>query len=412
MDTIIQKKKIYQRPLFWILITVPTTIILYLIIDTPKETLKIKKDYIQYSLAEYQTFQEYFTVQGNVLPIKSYFLDAIEGGTVQEIFVEDGQVLKKGDPILKLENTNLLMDIMYREAELFEQSNNLRNTRLQMEQNTLNLKNQILESNYQLLELERTFNRNQELFKKKFISNEENEKSKENLIYMREKNRLSKESMRIDSLFRLEQIKQIESSIRRMRDNLEFVKSKLENLTLSAPADGQLTSFNAELGELKQAGSRIGILDNIEEYKIQALVDEHYLQRITKGTKCVVENNGSEFKAEIIKIYPQINNSQFTIDVKLEDNSIELRRGQTFNIRIELGSSNRSLVIKRGSFFNTTGGNWIYVLESDEVAEKREIKLGRVNSDYFEVISGLKEGDKVIVSSYSNYNDTEILKLN
>ena len=409
MDKILQKKK-KNTPYLIGIITILLLSFWFYYSFSMKETLNVESNRLDIYTVKKDNFNEYITIQGNVLPFKTYYLDLVEGGSVEELFVEDGAILKKGDPILKLENTNLMMDIMYREAELYEQSNNLRNTRLSMEQNTLNLKNQILDSKYKLMELKRIFNRNKDLFAKEFISNEEFQKSKENYKYNQEKLNLSIESMKIDSAFRKEQISQLESSIKRMKENLDFVKTKLEKLIVRSPVDGQLTSLNAEIGESKTAGARVGVVDDVSRYKIQASIDEYYLQRVSLGTNASIESNGQIFNARLMKIYPQINNGTFNIDLEILDNIQNLRRGQTFNITIDLGGKSKSLVLKRGPFFNQSGGNWCYILEGKRKAVKREITLGRRNSDYYEIVDGLNEGEKVIISSYLNYNDAEILK--
>lgn len=414
MDRIV-KKKIFtlKRALGLAGFIVAASLLLYTYFaGSSAKRLKVKEDRLRIFTVKEDEFREFISVRGNVLPINTIYLDAVEGGTVEEIYVEDGTMVDSGDAILRLDNANLLMDIMYREAEFYEQQNNLRNTRLSFEQNKLKLKNDIIDFKYQLENNRRIYKRNIALFENEHISEEEFLKSKNDFEYSKNKIELTLESQKMDSIFRRSQITQLERSLSRMEENLEFVKRKLENLLVRSPVSGQLTSLNAEVGQSKVQGSRLGQIDIIKSYKIQAPIDEYYINQVAIGKKGTFKVNGKVYEAEITKIYPQISNGTFNVDFKIDKTIEDIRRGQTVMIELELSDASNSLLVSRDGFYNETGGKWIFKLNDDEkIAIKQDISLGRQNPDFFEVKTGLKEGDKVIVSSYSNIKNYEILIL-
>jgi HlyD family secretion protein len=358
-------------------------------------------------------FQEYIPVTGAVIPIKTVYLDGIEGGRVSRKFVEAGTMVQAGDPLLELENTNLLLDIMRREAELFEASNNLRNTRLAMEQNKITLQGDLIEMDYQIKKLKRAYLRNQELLNKSLISKENFEISRDDYDYYVKRSELAVKSFKQDSIFRSVQIGQLEASLLRMQKNMEVAKMKLDNLVIKAPIGGYLTSFNAEIGESKIQGERIGQVDVLDGFKVRAGIDEHYLPRIATGQKGEFDFAGSTHNLLIRKVFPEINNGRFDVDLEFEDEDPSgIRRGQTCHIRLELGDLSEAVLLARGGFYQKTGGQWVYVLsEGADFAVKRRIKLGRQNPQMFEVLEGLDPGEKVITSSYDNFGDNDKLVL-
>lgn len=411
---IINKTTGYKNIIVYVFVAIIFTFLLIAMFNENTNSLNVKSERLKTFKISKQEFQEYIPVRGNILPLKTIYLDAIEGGRVEEIFVKSGTILKKDDPILRLENSNLLMDIMYREAEFYEQSNNLRNTRLLYEQNLLKLKNDLIEYEYQFNNNKRAYERNKLLNNQKFISDEEFEASKNNYNYIKKKLELTKESQRVDSIFRIQQIKQLEISLNRMESNLKFVKRKLDNLIIRSPIDGQLSAMNIELGEFVAKSSRIGQVDKIDKFKIQAPVDEHFLPRINIGNIGSFTFDNKSFKIKISKIYPEIRgDGSFLVDFDLGDNDIDgLRRGQSQDIRLELGNPSKTKLIARGGFYNQTGGNWVYVMNKEKTkAKKRKIKIGRQNPEYFELKEGLEIGEEVIISSYANYNEAEILNI-
>ncbi len=378
-----------------------------------RSKLNVARDKITIATVIKGPFKEFVPQTGTVVPINTVYLDAVEGGRVAEKYIEEGAMVKKGDKILKLENTSLLMDIMYREAELFQQINNLRTTRLSMERNRLELRGQILELDYQIKEQERQKKRYDDLWKKKLISQEEYEKVRDKYDYTSSKKQLTLESQEKDSLFRKLQIEQLENSVSRMQQNLEIVKGKQENLTLRAPISGHLTSLNAEIGESKTRGERLGQIDILNGFKIRVGVDEFYIARIEKGQKGEFDFSGKTYHIIVYKIYPEVIDGRFQVDMHFEgEEPAGLRRGQTVHVKIDLSDLSEEILLARGGFYQKTGGQWVYVVDkSGNFAVKHPIKINRHNSQYYTISEGLQVGDKVIVSSYENFGDVDMLLL-
>ena len=375
------------------------------------DTLKIDNRRIGISTVESGDFQEFIPLSGTVVPIKTYYLDAIEGGRVETRYMDAGTFVEQGDKIISLANTNLLLDIMYREAELFQQSNNLRNTKLAMQQNRLSIQSQLLDLNYQILQSKRVFERNARLAEKEMISGEAYESSRDDYQYLLKKRVLTLQSFEQDSIYREVQVQQLESGLARMQDNMEIVKQNLDNLVITAPVSGQLTSLNAEIGEAKVRGERLGQIDILDGFKVSTPVDEHFITRVQLNQFGHFSISSNEYTIRLTKIYPEVVNGQFRIELEFDEAEPEdIRRGQTLHLRLELGNSEQAILLTRGGFFQDTGGQWVYVLdEGGESASKRAIKLGRQNQDFYEVLEGLEPGEKVITSSYSQFGDYEQL---
>jgi HlyD family secretion protein len=415
MDRKIEKKRFTPRRIAgYTTIAVFFFVIVYsLIFGDRSSKLNVETEKLTITIVEEGAFQEYIPVTGNVLPIKTIYLDAIEGGRVEKRFVEAGTMVNEGDEILKLVNTNLLLDIMYREAQFFEQRNNLRNTRLSMEQNRLTLRRSLVDLDYDIQQNKRTLERNTQLMEPGLISQEEFDQSKDEYEYLIKKKDILLETQRQDSLFRQTQIEQLEESLKRMESNLEFVKQKQENLIIKAPITGYLTSLNAEIGESKREGERLGQIDVLDGFKVRANIDEHYITRVEINRSGSFELAGEVYRLIVKKIYPEVRDGRFEVDLEFEDEDPPgIRRGQTLHIRLELGDLAEATLLARGGFYQTTGGQWVYILdESGEFATKRAIKLGRQNPRTFEVLEGLKRGDRVITSSYDSYGEIDKLIL-
>jgi len=358
-------------------------------------------------------FQEFIPVTGSVLPIKTIYIDAIEGGRVEKKFIEAGAFVKENDNILQLANTNLLLDIMFREAQFFEQSNNLRNTRLLMEQSRLNLRQQLNDQEYQVQRLKRLNERAAELREKNLISQQEFEQTRDEYEYRRRQKDLAIESFKQDSLFRQIQVEQLESSLQRMQANLDVTKQRLESMIIRAPVTGQLTSLNAEMGESKAPGQRLGQVDVLDGFKVRAGIDEHYLPRINLDQTGEFDFAGQTYALITKKVYPEIRDGRFDVDLEFQGKEPEgIRRGQTLHIRLELGDLSEAILLSRGGFYQKTGGQWVYVLDgSGDYATKRSIKLGRQNPQVFEVLEGLEPDEQVITSSYDSFGDIDKLIL-
>lgn len=415
MDRIIEKRKWPIRRVAWITIAilVPTIITLQLVFGDRSSKLNIDSQRLRITQVREGQFQDYIPVTGTVIPIQTVYLDAIEGGRVEKRFVEAGTMVKKGDRILQLSNTNLLLDIMYREAELFQQSNNLRNTRLAMEQNKLQLQAQLLELDYQIKVTQRKNDRNTILLSKNLISQSEFDDVNDEYEYLVSRRGVTLETHHQDSIFRVNQIAQLEASLDRMSSNLELVKQNLENLVIQAPVSGHLTSINAEIGESKVKGQRLGQIDVLDGFKIRAPIDEHFITRVQHGQYGRFELAGNTYDLVIDKVYPEVVSGEFEVDLVFSSAEPgDIRRGQTVRIRLELGELSEAMLLTRGAFFNQTGGRWVFVIDpSGEFAAKRSIRLGRQNQLDYEVLDGLASGEQVIISSYENFGDVDKLIL-
>ncbi|UCC80446.1 MAG: HlyD family efflux transporter periplasmic adaptor subunit [Candidatus Zixiibacteriota bacterium] len=415
MDRPIQKKKITPRRiamaaggLFIIIL-----IILGLKTAGSGSILRVDSEKLIISEITYDKFLEFIPVQGTIMPIKTFYLDALQGGTVVETFLEEGILVEIGDSILRLDNTDLHLDIMYREAQLIEQINNLRNTRLAMEQNSLRLRGDLLDIDRMIRNSQRDYNTSVKLKEKNLISDEEFEQNRNDFEYWKERKVLTLETQRQDSILREIQISQLEESVSRMQSNMEIVRKKLENLIVRAPIAGHLTSLNAEVGESKARGERLGQIDVLEGFKIRAEIDEYYIARISVGQKGEVKIAGDDYYLVATKVYPEVRNGRFFVDMEFTGDPPEnIRRGQTAQVKLALGDLSEAILLPRGGFFNETGGNWIFVVDkSGDFAVRREIRLGRMNPQVYEVLEGLEPGERAVTSSYANFKDFDRLVL-
>jgi len=415
MDQIIKKKKWpAKRIITYAAAGTFILLVLYLLVfQTNRSTLNVETDKITVSIVQRGPFQEFIPVMGEVLPVQTIFLDVEEGGLVEKIYIEAGSAVKKGDNILKLSNTSLLMDIMYREAELFQQLNNLRNTRLLFEQSRLALERDLTDLDFLVEKQKRKFESYQSLYDEKLISRHDFEDTRDEYAMTQNKRRLAAESQAKDLDYRQQQIVQLEDAVTRMKENLKIAKSKLDNLTLRAPITGTLTSLIAEPGQSKSPGERLGQIDAPEGFKARASIDEFYIDRIQKGKPGQFELSGGTYRMQVSRVYPEVRDGKFSVDLEFPGRQAPgIRRGQTLHIRLELSDVAEALLLPRGGFFQKTGGNWVFVLEaSGKTAVKRDIRLGRQNPDVFEVLGGLSTGERVITSSYDNFGDNERLAL-
>jgi HlyD family secretion protein len=413
MDKIIEKKKWTPKKILWIAIgSIFGILIIYnIFFGDHTSKFNVQKDRISIEAVQNDYFQDYITQTGTVEPISTIYLDAIEGGRVEELLIEEGTMVSKDDNILRLSNTNLHLDIMNREANLAEQINNLRNTRLSMEQNKLSLKRQMLDLDYQIGVQKRDYENSIDLFSEKYISDKEFEETKEKYNYLVKTRELVIENQKADSLFREIQVAQLENSVDQMEMNLEFVRQKLENLNVKAPVGGLLVSVNAEIGEAIGTGQRLGQIHVLDEFKIRLEIDEHYISRVNANLIGQFDFTGSTYDLKIKKIYPEVRNGRFGVDLVFTgDIPDHIRTGQTFRVKLELGESEMAILVPRGGFYQSTGGQYIFVLDpTEKFAIKRDIRLGRMNPRYYEVLEGLEAGERVIISSYDNFGKAEKL---
>ena len=387
--------------------------ILFLLLSSNRQReIIVDQQKIAVSEVNIGVFKEYIILNGDVQPVRTVFLDALEGGTVSELFTEDGKILKAGDPILRLSNQQFQMDAINKETQLLEQQNNLRNARIQLENQTAKLKEDLLQAEYQLQGAEKRYIFNQKMIKENMVPRLEFESSEEEFHFLFAKRKLAREKYLADSVFRINQLAQIESSISLISKNLDFLQESMGNLLLRATISGQLSSFKAELGETKMKGENIGRLDVTDNFMVKAGIPEHYLGKIQTGMKASIRLSGNSHTLYIHKIHPEVSRGEFLVELFFENEKpVEIRRGQTLQVNLSLGSETEAIMIPRGKFFQTSGGRWIYVLTSSGLAEKRKIELGRQNSEFYEVISGLAPNEKIITSSYEEYKDADKLKL-
>lgn len=415
MDRKIKKKKWPPKKIAMVAsVVIFIGLVVYVFIfKMGKSTLNVKKERITISTVTKGPFREFIPIMGNVLPIKTFYLDAVEGGRIEDIYVEAGSMLKKGDKILRLTNTDLILTIMWREAELFQQSNNLRNTRLQLEQYRLSLSMELARIENNLQQQRRKYERYKELVKDSLISKHEFELVKDQYEYLIRSKELAIESQKNELEFRQSQVDALEAGLKRMQDNLEIVKRKQDDLTIKAPISGHLTALNAEIGQSKSPGERLGHIDVLEGFRVRAAIDEHYLARIEIDRTGEFDWAGGSYELIIKKIYPEVREGRFEVDMEFKSKVPEgITRGLTLHIRLELGDVSEAVLLARGGFYQTTGGNWVYVVDGDEkLATKRKISIGMQNPQFFTVLQGLEPGEKVITSSYESFGNMERLIL-
>lgn len=367
---------------------------------------------IRTAVVQTGTYEDFIPLRAAVEPERSVFLDAIEGGRVEAVLVEEGAFVEAGQPLVELSNTSLQLDVIAREAEVSEQLNNLRNTELAIEQNRLSLKSDLIEIDYQIVRLERLVERFEELEGNQFVSRREYEDAVDELTYWRARRVVTQESQEQDERIRLAQIEQLRASVDQLERNLVLARANLENLLVRAPRAGQLTALDAEIGESKARGERLGQIDDVDRFKAAALVNEFYLNRVRVGQRALLETGGQSYELEVSKVYPEVQAAQFEIDLNFVGGSPrDIRRGQTLQLRLVLGDlEEEATLLANGAFLNDTGGAWVFVLNPERtVATRRSVELGRRNPNNIEVLAGLVPGDEVITSSYGNFLTVERL---
>lgn len=382
--------------------------------DAGTSKLNVETERLLIDTIHQGVFQEFIPVTGIVQPIKTVFLDAIEGGRVEEKFVEDGAMLKKGQAILRLSNPDLQLNYLNQEANTVAQINQIRNTSLLMEQQSLNLREQALDVEFQIDLFSKRSQRNKELYEAKAGARVEYEETTDQLEHLYRRKKMLAQTISKDSLFHVLQEDQMENSLNLMKRNLGIAKQSLDNLIVKSPIDGQLSGLNTELGELINQGESIAQVDNLSNFKIRARIDEYYINRIFIDQQGSFQFDGKSYLLKIKKIYPQVTNGSFEADLVFTDAvPSNIKRGQSVSIKLELSAEEKGLLLARGSFYQKTGGNWIYLIDpNSNIARKHNIKVGRQNPNFYEVLEKtLKPGDVVIVSSYDNFGDKDELVL-
>jgi HlyD family secretion protein len=376
-------------------------------------TYKVEKDKLIIETVIEEQFNDYITVPGTVEPITTIFLDAQEGGRVEEKLIEEGSMVKKGDVILRLSNPDLYLNILNSEGQLAEKENYLRNTQIAMEQEKLQIKRELVNLKYEIERKERNYQQNSILIKDSLISREEFIRSKEDLEMAKHSQALFIERQKQDSLFRSVNVETLKNDLLNMRKNLALVRGRVENLNVTAPIDGELGLLSPEIGQSINRGENMGQINVLTSYKVTAQIDEHYIDRVRTQLDGTLERQGSKFNLTVRRVYPEVRNGTFKIDMIFRDSMPDnIRTGQTYYISLQLGQPKVSVMVPIGGFFQETGGQWIFVLDPTEsFATKRNISIGRKNPRYYEVLEGLKPGEKVIVSGYETFGKNEKLIL-
>lgn len=415
MDRPIEKKKGLQKKHIWyILGGAAFVMLIYMAFFTDRtSTYKVDSDKLIIETVVEDQFNDYITVPGTVEPITTIYLDALEGGRVEEKLIEEGSMVKKGDIILRLSNADLHLNILDSEAQLAEKENFLRNTMISMEQERLQIKKELLNLKYDIERKQRTYEQNEILMKDNLISREEFIRSKEDLDMAKQSRDLFIERQKQDSIFRSVQVYNLQNNLDNMRRNLTLVRERAENLNVRAPVDGQLGLLVPEIGQSIQRGSNMGQINVLTSYKVTAQIDEHYIDRVRTQLTATLDRQGKEYNLIVRRVYPEVRNGTFEIDMVFADSMPDnIRTGQTYYTSLQLGMPKRSVLVPVGGFFQETGGQWIYVLEPDQAsAYRRSISIGRKNPKYYEVLEGLTPGEKVIVSGYETFGNNERLIL-
>ncbi len=413
MDKPIEKKKgLKKKHIGYIIGGIIILVLSYMAFFTGRvSTYKVEKDKLIIETVIHGQFNDYITVPGTVEPISIVFLDALEGGRVEEILIEEGSMVKKGDIILRLTNPDLYLNILNSEAQLAEKENFLRNTQVTMEQERIAIKRELINLKYDIERKERTYQQNEELIKDNLISKEEFIRSKEDLDMTRSSQELFVERQRADSIFRSVQVETIKGNLENMRRNLALVRQRVENLNVKATVDGQLGLLVPEIGQSISRGANMGQINVLTSYKVSAQIDEHYIDRVRTQLTATLDRQGSMFNLVVRRVYPEVRNGTFEIDMIFTDTMPDnIRTGQTYYISLQLGQPKEALMVPIGGFFQETGGQWIFVLDPSETfAIKRNISIGRKNPKYYEVLEGLQPGEKVIISGYESFGKNEKL---
>jgi len=415
MDVPIQKKRFSNKMIgLAVGILALIALIVFVIIQTSGGSkLNVQKERISINTITKDVFQENIPVNGIVLPITTIYLDALEGGRVEEKYVEDGAILKQGEPILRLSNTDLELSLVNQETSVYNLLTQMQISQNQARQNTINRQNQFTDVENQLIEAKRVFYMNKKLYKKGVIARQDFESSENNYNYQVERMNLAKQVLVEDTISSQLEINQAKDSYARTQSALELMRKKVGDLVVRAPIDGQLTSLDAEIGQSITKGTRLGQVDVTTGYKVRVDIDEHYISRIYAGQIGTFTLNSKLYTLEIKKVFTQVVNGRFQVDMIFKDEVPKgIRRGQNLQIRVALSAEKEALLVAKGGFFQKTGGNWIFKVNEDgNTAYKVNIRLGSQNTEYYEIIEGLNPGDKVVTSSYDTFGDVEELVL-
>lgn len=416
MDKVIEKKKglaavFTKRALPYWLGAFVVLFILWLVFRDNSTVLRVNGNTLSIADVKCGEFNDYIRITGQVQPMTTIQISPLEGGVVQEIVTEEGSKVKRGDVILVLSNDNLDLQILNSEAELAEKENILRNTLISMEQQKLSVQQEMLQLRVEVRRSKRAYDSAKELFAEKLISKEEWLKAEEDYMLAKDRLELVTNRAKQDSLYRSVEIDQMNESLKNMRLNMQMIRKRKDNLKIKAPIDGELGLLDVVLGQSIAAGTKVGQINNLDSYKIEAQIDEHYIDRVTAGLQAQFERQDELYSTVIRKVYPEVRDGKFKTDFKFSgEQPANIRTGQTYYLNLQLGQPQEAILIPRGTFYQKTGGRWIYVVSEDgSRAVKRQIRIGRQNPQYYEVLEGLEPGEKVVTSGYDNFGDNDVL---
>jgi HlyD family secretion protein len=411
MDKIVKDKHFIKTKYRGIIIAaiVIVSTVMFLLFSDHTKSMTIEKEKITVSSVFNGRFNDYIQLSGQAAPIKTIFLDAVEGGRVEEILIEEGSMVKKGETILKLSNNDLHLNILNSEAQLAEKSNFLREVRLSMERDKLTSEREILNGQFELATKKRNYEQNKMLYKNKLIAAEDMQRSEESYNLALRLLAMLDKSKQQDSVYRKIQIDELTDNLANMRRNMSLVNQQLDYLNVKSPVDGQLGLLDAEIGQTINRNQRIGQINVLSSLKVEVEIDEHFVDRVKIGLPAELEQTGAASKLIVKKVYPEVRNGKFKVDMVFVGSlPANIRIGQTYYFKLELGQSSQALQIARGGFFQSTGGQSIFVLDkSEKFATKRNITLGKQNQEYYEVLSGLASGEKVITSGYEQFGENK-----
>lgn len=418
MDRVIEKKKgiravFRKKNIPYFLAGVFVIFVLWLLLRDKSSTLKVDANTVTIGDVRLGEFDDYVRVSGQVQPITVVQVSLLEGGVVEEKLIEEGSMVKKGDVLVRLSNNTLGLQILQSEADLAEQENFLRNTTVTMEQEKLDLEKQRLEYTIDTERKKRKYEQYKRLDEDGLVAHEEYLQAKEDYELAVKSLELVIARQKQDSIYRSIQIGNLEESLESMRRSIQLVRQRVENLNVKSPIDGQLGSLDVILGQSIPEGTKIGQVNDLSDYKIEARIDEHYIDRVQSGLSATFERQGANFNTVVEKVYPEVTEGQFKADFYFQgERPDNIRIGQTYYLNLQLGQPTQSVYIPRGVFYQSTGGTWIYVLSEDGTrAYRRDIRIGRQNPQYYEVLEGLQPGERVIISNYENYGKSDVLIL-
>lgn len=418
MDKVIEKKKgialvFSRKALPWWLAALVLTFILWLALRDNASILRVNSATLNIETVVQGEFNDYIRISGQVLPMTTIQISPLEGGVVEQILIEEGSQVHKGDVILRLSNENLDMQILNSEAELAEKENILRNTMISMEQQKLSVQQERLQLEMEVRRSKRAYEQQKALYEEKLIARELWLQAEEDYNLALDKLELVRNRELQDSLYRTAEIEQMQESLDNMRINMQMIRHRKDNLNIKAPIDGELGLLDAVLGQSIASGTKIGQINDLGSYKIEAQIDEHYIDRVFAGLDATFERQDETYGASIRKVYPEVRDGKFKADFKFTGQQPDnIRSGQTYYLNLQLGQPEEAVMIPRGTFYQQTGGRWIYVLSDDSSkAVRREIRIGRQNPQYYEVLEGLEPGEKVITSGYASFGEADILVL-